>query len=76
MNLSAMKLFGCRLGRSIEDIDGSFQSSGYDYCLHYLPDTPYVKVGTKCVMALLCFIQKRDVRVSSRAYIVSQVKEM
>ena len=42
VNLSAMKLFGCRLGKSIDDINGSFQHNGYDYRLHYVPDPPHM----------------------------------
>ena len=46
VNLSAMKLFGCKLGKSADEIDGSFYYKGYENPLFYVPDPPHMlKLG-------------------------------
>ena len=37
-NISAMKLFGCKLGNSVGDIDGRFSFGNYEHSLYFIPD--------------------------------------
>ena len=41
-NKSAMKLFGCKFGNTLNKIDGSFSYNGYDYKLYFTPDPPHM----------------------------------
>ena len=36
-NFSSMRLFGCKLGKSLDQIDGSFAYPGYEYKLFFTP---------------------------------------
>ena len=37
-----MKLFGGKLGHSLEKITGGFTNDGYDYKLYFIPDPPFI----------------------------------
>ena len=41
-NFSCMKIFGCKLGNKLEDIDGSFNYDGYSYTIYFNPDPPHM----------------------------------
>ena len=36
-NLSAMKLFGCKLGNSVGDINGRLSFGNYEHSLYFIP---------------------------------------
>ena len=45
-NFSAMRMFGCQLGKSLELIDGQFSFEGYGYPLYFTPDPAHMlKLG-------------------------------
>ena len=41
-NLTAMRMFGCKLSTSLENIDGQFSFDGYEYPLFFCPDPPHM----------------------------------
>ena len=56
-NLSAMKLFGCKLGKSIDDIDGSFSYERFDHKLYFTPDPPHMlKLARNALCELGVFV--------------------
>ena len=42
VNFNSMKLFGCKLGHSIEEINGGFTHDGYIYKHYFIPDRPHM----------------------------------
>ena len=42
VNSISMKLFGVKLGHSLEKITGGFTNDGYDYKLYFIPDPPFI----------------------------------
>ena len=42
VNFNSMKLFGCKLGPSLEEIDGAFIHDAYDYKIYFTPDPPHM----------------------------------
>ena len=42
VNSISMKLFGGKLGHSLENITGGFTNDGYDYKLYFIPDPPFI----------------------------------
>ena len=56
-NLHAMQLFGCKLGKSLQDIDGSFMYTGYEHKLFFTPDPPHMlKLAHNALCELGVFI--------------------
>ena len=52
-NFSAMRMFGCELGRSLTLIDGQFHVEGYDYPIYFTPDSPHMlKLGRNALAEL------------------------
>ena len=45
-NFAAMKLFGCKFGKSLNAINGEFTFEDYEYNLYFFPDPPHMlKLG-------------------------------
>ena len=42
VNFNSMKLFGCKLGHSLEEINGGFTHDGYIYKHYFIPDRPHM----------------------------------
>ena len=52
-NFSAMRKFGCKLGKSLESINGEFTFEDYDYPLYFVPDPPHMlKLGRNTLAEL------------------------
>ena len=41
-NFAAMRLFGCKLGKSLSEINGEFYFEGYSHSLFFTPDPPHI----------------------------------
>ena len=57
VNLSAMKLFGCRFGSTEDANTGTFSYSAYDYTLYFFADPPHMlKLARNVLGELKVFI--------------------
>ena len=59
-NLTAMRMFGCKLSTSLENIDGQFSFDGYEYPLFFCPDPPHMLKLARNALGELKILQDAD----------------
>ena len=64
-------LFGCKIGKSLNEINGQFKYPGFEYDLYFTPDPPHMlKLARNALAELECFIDgKVDLLNGSISYI-------
>ena len=56
-NFNVMMLFGCKIGKSLNEINGQFKYPGFEYDLYFTPDPPHMlKLARNALAELECFI--------------------
>ena len=57
VNINAMKLLGCKIGNTKDDLDGSFNFDGYDYKIYFILDACHMlKLGRNALSDLGVFV--------------------
>ena len=64
VNFNAIKLFVCKLGYSLEEIDGAFIHDAYDYKIYFTPDPPHMlKLTRNALGDLYLFLDNKGRKI-------------
>ena len=63
-NFAAMKLFGCRIGNQLEEINGAFHFENYKWVIYFTPDMPHMlKLGRNALSDMKVILDENDEKI-------------